>query len=502
MTQLDPDPTLKLPRRRLARPWRGLVAAGLLVGSMALVHQYTQRRQTVTLTINDVHVVHSTYARTAAEALQDTGIHLTPHDAVWLPDDAALSAGAPIELRISRRVWLAHDGSLTELYTQAESVGQALAEAEVSLTEYDEVWMDGQRLGLEATLPEWERPQRAGAQEWVAAIRQPLRLAIRRGVPLTVDDDGILLRFSTSARTVGEALHQVGVPLYQGDHIFPAPDALVTSGLTVAISRARPVTLEVDGATRLLRTRLASVQELLGETGVTLDPDDLILPGGETDITSGMHIAIVRVYDEYYVEEIPIPFETRWEANPELEIDQKRTASWGREGAWRQKVRVRYENGREVLRIEEEAWIAREPEDRILEYGTMIVVRQRATAHGVIEYWRRIRMLATSYSPSTAGKPPGHPTFGITRLGERARKGIIAVDPNIIAMRQWMYVPGYGLGYAGDTGGAIDGRRIDLGYDDDNLVLWLSWVDVYLLTPAPPASQITWVIPNVPRERE
>jgi hypothetical protein len=24
-----------------------------------------------------------------------------------------------------------------------------------------------------------------------------------------------------------------------------------------------------------------------------------------------------------------------------------------------------------------------------------------------------------------------------------------------------------------------------LGYDDDNLVLWYRWVDVYLLTPVP-----------------
>jgi len=43
---------------------------------------------------------------------------------------------------------------------------------------------------------------------------------------------------------------------------------------------------------------------------------------------------------------------------------------------------------------------------------------------------------------------------------------------------------------------------VDLCYDDDNLVHWYKWVDVYLLTPVPPASQITWVVPNTPRERE
>ena len=79
------------------------------------------------------------------------------------------------------------------------------------------------------------------------------------------------------------------------------------------------------------------------------------------------------------------------------------------------------------------------------------------------------------------------------------RKGIVAVDPRIIALRSQVYIPGYGIGDALDTGSAILARRIDLGYDDDNLELWNRWIDVYLLWPPPPAHQITWVIPNYPR---
>jgi 3D (Asp-Asp-Asp) domain-containing protein len=81
------------------------------------------------------------------------------------------------------------------------------------------------------------------------------------------------------------------------------------------------------------------------------------------------------------------------------------------------------------------------------------------------------------------------------------RKGIVAVDPSVIPLRSKVYVPGYGVGIAGDTGGSIKGRHIDLGYDEDNLVLWYRWVDVYLLDPPPPRSQIRWVLPNWPVER-
>ena len=47
----------------------------------------------------------------------------------------------------------------------------------------------------------------------------------------------------------------------------------------------------------------------------------------------------------------------------------------------------------------------------------------------------------------------------------------------------------------GDTGGGVKGRWIDLGYDEDELVAWSSYVDVYYLTPIP--EEINYLIPEV-----
>ena len=41
------------------------------------------------------------------------------------------------------------------------------------------------------------------------------------------------------------------------------------------------------------------------------------------------------------------------------------------------------------------------------------------------------------------------------------------------------------LGYAGDTGGGVIGRWIDLGYDETEFVPWSGYVDVYYLVPMP-----------------
>jgi 3D (Asp-Asp-Asp) domain-containing protein len=140
-------------------------------------------------------------------------------------------------------------------------------------------------------------------------------------------------------------------------------------------------------------------------------------------------------------------------------------------------------------------WIAKEPTTEVIAYGTKIVVREMETPDGPIRYWRKIRVLATSYTAATSGKSRDHPRYGLTYLGWKATKGIIAVDPRVISLRTKMYVPGYGLGTAADTGGAIKGRHIDLAYDEDSLVSWFKWVDVYLLEPVPPPEAIRWILP-------
>jgi 3D (Asp-Asp-Asp) domain-containing protein/peptidoglycan hydrolase CwlO-like protein len=70
-------------------------------------------------------------------------------------------------------------------------------------------------------------------------------------------------------------------------------------------------------------------------------------------------------------------------------------------------------------------------------------------------------MTATAYF-SGGGGINGN---GITALGLRARKGIVAVDPRVVPLGTRLYIPGYGEAFAGDTGGRVKGNKIDLAYD-------------------------------------
>lgn len=71
---------------------------------------------------------------------------------------------------------------------------------------------------------------------------------------------------------------------------------------------------------------------------------------------------------------------------------------------------------------------------------------------------RKIRLTATAYDTS----PAQNGGYTISATGHKLRRGIVAVDPKLVKLGTILYIPGYGEGWAVDTGGKIRGSRIDL----------------------------------------
>ena len=85
------------------------------------------------------------------------------------------------------------------------------------------------------------------------------------------------------------------------------------------------------------------------------------------------------------------------------------------------------------------------------------------TPNGYMPYTQVFSMEATAYLPTDGSAE------GLTAMGIPATYGIVAVDPDVIPLGTKVYVPGYGVALAADTGGAIYGYKIDLcmeSYDE------------------------------------
>lgn len=93
-------------------------------------------------------------------------------------------------------------------------------------------------------------------------------------------------------------------------------------------------------------------------------------------------------------------------------------------------------------------------------------------------------MRATAYTPIATRMEGGRYTK--TLRDGRSSHGV-AVDPDLIPLGSRLWIPGYGHAVADDTGGWIQGHRVDVRVQDaDNMMDWgHKRVRVYVLEKPP-----------------
>ena len=316
-----------------------------------------------------------------------------------------------------------------------------------------------------------------------------ITLTVRRAVELTVVAPDGQQTIQTSALTVGQALSEAGYTLYAADKIDPPAETPINGSLTVAYQPSREYVVTVDGNQVHVRSAAATVGQALAEAGVPLIGLDTSYPAESAPLPGDGQIRVVRVVESVALTQKSIPFDTRTELSADLEIDQQALLQGGEPGLAITRVRTRSEDGVQVSQQSESENIIRPPQDRILGIGTKIVIRTTTVDGVTIEYWRTLRLYATSYSPCRSMTPTGSCSYG-TSSGLPASKGVVAMIHTWFHLFEFqpLYIPGYGNGTVGDVGGgtALSGHYwIDLGYNDSDYVEWGEWVTVYFLTPVP-----------------
>jgi resuscitation-promoting factor RpfB len=467
-----------------------LIAVALsLCGLVGLAAGYRATLTPVTLVIDGASLPVKTHQPTVEMLLSDLGISLRTEDRLFPDRLTSLVPHMEVHIDHARPVVVVVDGREKVIYAHNEAPADLLAQANVPLAHQDSVSLRSPLV----TDP-------AGTR---------MRLVVKRAKEVMIEQGGIRTSLYSHAATVGEAILDAGIKFYRADRISPDPATPLETGMHISLERSVPINIRVDGHVLRTRTHRTRVGEVLADMGVTVNGQDYTIPALEAPLTeaasgttealqtvaatagiaaapqTALEIQVVRVSESVIVEQNPVPFDSVWQPDPNAEIDTQGLMQEGEPGVMERRIRLRYENGQVVERRVEGESLILAPKNRVMGYGTKIVVRTLQTGSGPVDYWRVVRMLATSYSASTAGVPTTASYYGRTATGIPMRDGIVAVDPSVIPLRSQVYVPGYGVGLAADTGGAIKGKRIDLGYSDENLQLWYRWVDVYLLTPVP-----------------
>lgn len=150
---------------------------------------------------------------------------------------------------------------------------------------------------------------------------------------------------------------------------------------------------------------------------------------------------------------------------------------------------VHLRNGKEVRRVKMREETLEPPQPRIYEIGVHGHIASRG-AVGRGSSFRTTKVLTMNASAYTPHRSGGGTGTGRTATGLPAGYGLVAVDPRVIPLGTVLYVEGYGIAIAADTGRAIRGHKIDLCYATRQQALQFGrrQVRVHILRAAPAAT--------------
>ncbi|MFX0548365.1 3D domain-containing protein [Hathewaya histolytica] len=298
-------------------------------------------------------------------------------------------------------------------------------------------------------------------------------LKMRKTVTVTIDNkDTEITTLSSNLSTV---LSENNISLGEKDWISVPADSKIKNGDKINIKKAINVALSVDGKQLNVKTVKNTVGDVLTEQDVKLNKLDKISPEIDSKIKEGLNVSITRVEEKILENKQKVDFSKEVKKTDDYEKGTEKIVQDGKHGEKLISTKVVYEDGKEVSRKVVEEKIIKKPINQILAVGTKMMIKPRnsrgSKQGSPMGYSKKISLTATAYTADFNHLGVrDDPYAGMTASGNRAKRNpngysTIAVDPTVIPLGTKVYVEGYGLAVAEDTGGAIKGNKIDLFMD-------------------------------------
>ncbi|MCS7463217.1 ubiquitin-like domain-containing protein [Paenibacillus doosanensis] len=279
-------------------------------------------------------------------------------------------------------------------------------------------------------------------------------------------------------RLLDEQQIQVG----EHDRLSAALDSKVKTGDRITIDHAKPVQLTADGETKTIYTVAKTVGDALHELNVPVGELDKVSPELEASLPDSGAVQIVRVKKELEEVSEKIAFDVVKKNDPQLVKGKEQVVQEGQEGEVLKKKEKRFEDGVLVSEQVVDQQVKTEKVNKVVAVGTknpvvilsasspnLQEVTKSGVSFGVKQVINNVTLTAYSAGAASTGKSAEHPQYGVTSTGTRVTEGrTIAVDPKVVPLGWWVYIDGLGFRRAEDTGSAVKGNIIDVYFDSND----------------------------------
>lgn len=287
---------------------------------------------------------------------------------------------------------------------------------------------------------------------------------------VVVEVDGQTKELRTNASKPQQILQEAGVVLKSGDAWrLKGVNKNIQDGSVIQVIRGISFTVIRGEEIKEYKSSQETVGAALKDIGVSYSKKR-VYPEPKEKLQAGMKIYVLSRGEELDFAEASVDIPVKYEEDHSILFGNENVKHPGKEG--KQTVvskKVKNKDGSHSVK-ELTRKVTLEPEAKVIRKGMAMSV---LTPEGYKRYTKKIKAEATAYIA----------TGNRTSIGLVPYEGIVAVDPRYIPYYTKMYIPGYGIAMAGDSGGDMVHHRIDVFFNSYNKAI--QWgrrhVDVYIL---------------------
>lgn len=237
---------------------------------------------------------------------------------------------------------------------------------------------------------------------WRKILIEERELEIKKPISLELVVDGLRYQTTTEALTIGDFFQEKNLSIYSKDLIIPDLEREIRPGMVISVVTNRKVLVEVDGEVREINTIKKTIEKMLEEADIKLNPFDQIKPSLESLTKQDLEVAITRIEKKNIIEEEKIEYKTITKEDRKVKWKKIEIQQEGEDGLKEVEYELVYKNGELISKTKLSSKIIKESQPKIIVEGRKIeIVSTQKGRASWYAYTGEMKCASVRYSKGT-----------------------------------------------------------------------------------------------------